>query len=453
MYVHRFEYMVITHLIFMVALAVYFMPWGWPLIPLVLLNLALFMIPEDLRFASAGKIRRAGKLYRISLVLNIALWVLGVYLLFIIGFLGFFVLYIAGMNLAIANKVGRALKNIDRHPTSPLVRSAEESRALDAAMSWEKVTYFADFALAGYIGFMLVGTAQSLAPVDFWIKWMGPAVLIVAASIIVRKLRKRALEGATQAAVVRKGDGAVVTREAIVLDDSAVPAVVRNVQIKHDKKPRRQNGFIGEAPVRRASEDTGAGGRPNPVGLRHRMIQNRASGYGQWVILCVWGCLVLCGYYLLTSVSFYPSALSYKLSILVVGLSTAFLLWLMAARIRRAPRDFASKMSRKTFLDRLFVLGSLFLLGPLLLSMPLYACAYGVHVLTAQADIEMHQINLIENSKACVELQSEGMRFCIRNPHDFAEVVQEHRDPSFAIRRSLFGVSVDAHIPWHGVRE
>lgn len=449
MYIHRFEYIVITHLIFMASIAVYFAPLGLWLIPLILLSLVLFMMPGDLRFASAGKRRCAVALYKISLALNVTLFLLGAYALFTIGFLGFLAWYLAGMNLAIANRVGRALKNIARHPPSSLARSTEENRALDAAAFWERATDFTYFALAVYVGFMLVGWTHALDPMNFWGKWIWPGILLLALVVGVRRLRNRALDAATQAATMHKG--AVATREAFVLADTVVPAVVRHMVGKQNKEQQRQGAFIGEAPVRGQSSAFGI--RPQ----RLRQLQGtpacETGTHWQWLGLCVWLCMTLCGYYLFTSMSFYLSALSYKSALLIIALTTALFLWLMAARIRRAPQAVASEMARKTFLERLFMLGGLFVLASLILPMPLYTLAYGAHLLTAQAGAEVHTVKRIKSRQPCVELLAEEMSFCIRNPRDYRAAVKEGKDLTFSIRRSRFGVSVDAYVPRHGEPE
>ena len=455
MYTHRFEYIVIAHLIFMAVLAVYFAPWGLWLIPLVLLNLALFMIPGDLRFASGGKIRRAAALYKISLVANIALFVLGACLLFSALFLGVFTWYLAGMNLAIANRVARALKNIERHPPSPLARSTEENRALDAAAFWEKAAYFTDFALAGYIGLMIAGAVTQIGTADtvrFWGKWIWPGLLITALVIGGRRLRQRALDSATQAAATGKGDGATVTKPAFILDDGAIPAVVRGAAKKSGQKQRRQGGFIGETPANGQNGEQGISAqRLRQMGVT---ISPKGSALWQWLCLFIWLCLTLCGYYLWVYVPFYPSALSNKSGLLVIGLSTAVVLWLLALRIRRTPQKVALVSADKTALDSLFMIGSLFALSPLLLSMPLYTFAYAAHSLTAETVTESYPVKRDVKRQPCIDLLTEKeMRFCTRSPADYAAAVKEGKDLTFAIRRSIFGVSIDDYVPRHGELE
>ena len=436
MYIYRFEHIVIIHLILMVALAFYFAPAGWPMLPLALLHLALFLMPEDLRFASDVKIRLAKALFGISLAINAALFLFGVYVVFTAGPLGFFFWYLAGINLAIANRVGRGLKNIERHPPSPLARSAEENRALDAALVWEKVSYFGDFAVAGYVGFMIAGAISQISAghaIVFLGKWIWLGLLIVALVMGLRNLRRRALDRATQAALEKKGDGATVTKPAFIADDRVMPAVVRGGEKKTSKKQRGQGGFIGETPVRATVATSG-----------------RAGGYVQWVVLFVWFGFTLCGYISFIYEPFTPSTLSYKTGMLIAGLSTAVVLWLMAVRIRRAPQRVARDMARKTFLDRLFVIGSLFFVGPLLLAFPLYALAYTAHGLTAQTTMETQRVDFANNGRPCVYLEEDKVGFCMDKAETFAAAVNEGKDLSFIMQRSIFGVSVESYAPRHG---
>ena len=437
MYVgHRFEYIVIIHLILMVALAFYFAPAGWPMLPLALLHLALFMMPEDLRFASDVKIRLAKTLFGTSLAVNTVLFLFGGYVVFTAGPWGFFFWYLAGINLAIANRVGRALKSIEHHPPSPLARGAEENSALDAASFWEKATYFGDFAVAGYVGFMVAGAISQISTgntIAFLGKWIWPGLLIVALVMGVRNLRRRALDTATQAALEKKGEGATVTKPALIVDDRVMPAVVRGGEKKTNKKQRRQGGFIGEMPMRVTTAASG-----------------RTGGYGQWVVLFVWFGFTLCGYISFKYAPFTPSALSGKTGMLIAGLSTAVVLWLMAVRIRRAPQQVARDMARKTFLDRLFAVCSLFVIGPLLLAFPLYALAYTAHGLTAQTTMETQRVDFADNGRPCVYLEEDKVGFCMDRAETFAAAVNEGNDLSFMMQRSISGVSVESYAPRHG---
>lgn len=436
-FTHHFEYIVIVHLILMVALAVYFAPLGLVLIPFALLSLVLFMMPGDLRFASVGKRRCAALLYKTSLALNVTLFLLGAYALFTIGFFGLLAWYLAGMNLAIANRVGRALKNIARHPPSPLARSAEENRALDAAGFWEKTTYFTDVAFITYVVFMFAATASQIsaaAIMALWTKWIWPGFLVVALVVGVRKLRRRAFSTATQAALDSKGDEATITKPAFIVDDQVIPAVIRGHKKKSNEKMRRQQGqFSGETPA-----------------CASVAISGNAGGYWQWILFFVWFGFTLCGYIYFRTEPFTLSALSYKIGTLVLGLSSAVVLRLMALRIRRAPQQVAREMARRTFLDRLFVIGSLFVIGPLLLWFPLYALAYTAHDLTAQKTQETQQVIFANNGRPCVALQEDKVWFCMDKAETFAAAMNEGTDLSFIMQRSIFGVSIKGYVPRHG---
>jgi|GEM_PF-7016720 len=445
-YMLEFQYVAILHLFLMGALAVYFLPWGLLLVPVILLQMALFMVPGDLRFLGEGKRHRIAVLYKTSLFVNGALFPLGLYFLFVVGGPGLALLFIAGMNLAVANKAGRALKNIARHPPSPFARSEKENRALEAAVFWEKISYFTDMAFAIYVGGMAAATLSQIstaAMLAIWEKWIWIGIPILAAPFVVRSRRHRVLEAATEAAVRHKGDDAVAAQAAFLLDDKPVPAVVRRTVTGGEGRRRGSGGYVGETYVPLSEEDK------KDLRRQFRRLRAGQAGYGQWVLLLVWTALTLYGFICLffLRLSYYPGVLSYKIGFLVMGLAVSLCLWGMAARIHRNPQGFARERARKTVLERMFILAGFFAGVPLLLALPLYALSHMAHGLTGKTVMETHQVAFPPREQPCLVFQEENRHFCIRDPETYVAALKEGKNLTFAVSYSPFGTSVDDYVP------
>lgn len=445
-YMHNFQYVAILHFLLMGALAVYFLPWGLLLVPVILLQMALFMVPGDLRFSGEGKRRRIAVLYKTSLLVNGAVFSLGLYFLFVAWVLGLAFLFIAGMNLAVANGAGRALKNIARHPPSPFARSEEENRALETAAFWEKFSYFTDTAFAIYVGGMAAATLSQIstaAMLAIWGKWIWLGIPILAAPFVVRSRRCRVLEAATEAAVRHKGDDAVAAQAAFLLNGKPVPAVAHRTVTGGEGRRRGSGGYVGETHAPLSGED-----RKD----LHRQFRRRGAGqagYGQWALLLVWTALTLHGFICLffLRLSYYPSVLSYKTGFLVMGLAVSLCLWGMAARIHRNPHGFARERARETFLDRMFILAGFFAGVPFLLALPLYALSHMAHGLTGKTVMETHQVAFPPREQPCLVFQEENRHFCIRDPQTYAVALKEGKTLTFAVSYSPFGTSVDDYVP------